>query len=57
MTDLDLLIAGAMVSFITAAGAYIAIRRRANESPVSAYEHRDLGQAAPAANQPRIELR
>jgi hypothetical protein len=38
MTDLDLLIAGALVSFLAVAGAYVAIRRRANETPVSAYQ-------------------
>lgn len=37
MNDLDLLIAGAMVSFLSVAGAYIAIRHRANEEPVSSY--------------------
>ena len=38
MTDLDLLIAGAMVAFLSVAGAYVAIRRRANESPVDSYD-------------------
>ena len=38
MTDLDLLITGAMVTFLTAAGAYIAIRHRANETPVDSYK-------------------
>jgi hypothetical protein len=38
MTDLDLLVAGAMVSFLSAAGAYVAIRRRADESPVGSYD-------------------
>jgi hypothetical protein len=37
MNDLDLLIAGAMVSFLSVAGAYIAIRHRANETPVNSY--------------------
>lgn len=37
MTDLDLLVAGAMVSFLAMAGAYIAVRRRANEAPVHSY--------------------
>jgi len=37
MNDLDLLIAGAMVSFLSVAGAYIAIRHRANEDPVRSY--------------------
>jgi len=56
MTDLDLLVAGAMVSFLTAAGAYIAVRRRANESPVSAYEHQELTRPLPAAVPSKIEL-
>lgn len=38
MTDLDLLVAGAMVTFLSVAGAYIAMRRRANESPVGSYD-------------------
>jgi hypothetical protein len=38
MTDLDLLVAGAMVTFLSAAGAYIAMRRRADESPVDSYD-------------------
>lgn len=37
MNDLDLLIAGAMFSFLSVAGAYIAIRHRANEAPVRSY--------------------
>ncbi len=37
MNDLDLLIAGAMVSFLSVAGAYIAVRHRANETPVTSY--------------------
>ena len=38
MTDLDLLVAGAMVTFLSAAGAYVAMRRRADESPVGSYD-------------------
>jgi hypothetical protein len=41
MTDLDLLIAGAMVTFLAVAGAYVAIRHRANESPVDSYTQPD----------------
>jgi hypothetical protein len=37
MTDLDLLVAGAVVTFLAVAGAYIAIRHRANETPVDSY--------------------
>jgi hypothetical protein len=38
MTDLDLLVAGAMVTFLSVAGAYVSMRRRANESPVGSYD-------------------
>lgn len=38
MTDLELLIVGAMVTFISVAGAYIAIRHRANDEPVDSYK-------------------
>lgn len=38
MNDLDLLVAGAMVTFLCVAGAYVAMRHRANESPVDSYE-------------------
>lgn len=38
MTDLELLITGAMVTFIAFAGAYVAIRHRANETPVDSYK-------------------
>ncbi len=37
MNDLDLLVAGAMVSFLSVAGAYIAVRHRANDAPVDSY--------------------
>ena len=45
MTDLDLLVAGALVSFLSAAGAYIAVRHRATELPASAYHEQDHGPA------------
>lgn len=50
MTDLDLLVVGALVSFLSVAGAYVAIRRRANDTPVSSYEREDVRYpvAAPA---------
>ncbi len=41
MTDLELLIIGALVSFLSVAGAYVAIRRRANDMPVRSYERDD----------------
>jgi hypothetical protein len=37
MNDLDLLVAGAVVTFTAVAGAYVAIRHRANEAPVDNY--------------------
>ena len=49
MTDLDLLMAGVMVTFLSVAGAYVAMRRRANESPVDSYnsprEHEPVRQS------------
>lgn len=38
MTDLELLITGVVVTFIAVAGAYVAIRHRANETPVDSYK-------------------
>jgi hypothetical protein len=38
MSDLDLLVAGAMVTFLAVAGAYVAIRNRANETPVDSFQ-------------------
>lgn len=53
MTDLDLLVAGAMVTFLSVAGAYVAVRHRANESPVESFKPaRENGQA-PAPTRPR----
>ena len=52
MNDLDLLVAGAMVSFLSVAGAYIAVRHRANESPVSSYGPE--GQAPNSPTAPHI---
>jgi hypothetical protein len=46
VTDLELLIAGAVVSFLSVAGAYVSIRRRANDAPVDSYE--DYASAAEA---------
>jgi hypothetical protein len=50
MTDLDLLVAGAMVSFLAFAGAYVAIRHRANESPAGDSRSQEL-QSRPASSQ------
>jgi len=49
MNDLDLLVAGAMVSFLSVAGAYIAVRHRANESPVNSYVLRGQEPGSPTA--------
>jgi len=49
MNDLDLMVAGAMVSFLSVAGAYIAVRHRANESPVSSYAPQGQELSSPTA--------
>jgi hypothetical protein len=41
VTDLELLIIGATVTFIAVSGAYVAIRHRANELPVDSYKRAD----------------
>jgi hypothetical protein len=41
MTDLDLLIIGAIATFLASAGAYVAIRHRANEAPADFVEERE----------------
>lgn len=38
MTDLELMITGAVVTFIAVSGAYVAMRHRANEAPVDSYK-------------------
>ena len=53
MNDLDLLIAGAMVSFLSVAGAYIAIRHRANEEPVRSYHPPEERPSAEGRTQPQ----
>lgn len=47
MNDLDLLVAGAMVSFLSVAGAYVAVRQRANEFPVESYHRPETESPAP----------
>jgi hypothetical protein len=54
MNDLDLLVAGAMVSFLSVAGAYIAIRQRANETPVSSYSPSDPKSPSSAAAKQKL---
>lgn len=56
MNDLDLLIAGAMVSFLSVAGAYIAIRHRANETPVNSYHPPEERPGPPVRTQPQETL-
>ncbi len=51
MNDLDLMVAGAMVSFLSVAGAYIAVRHRANESPVTSYAPQGQELSSPTAPQ------
>lgn len=48
MTDLELLVVGAVVSFLAVAGAYVAIRRRANDTPVRSYRAEDARYPAAA---------
>lgn len=38
LTDLDLMVAGIVVTFIAVSGAYVNIRRRANRNPVDSYD-------------------
>ena len=54
MNDLDLLVAGAMVSFLSVAGAYIAIRNRANETPVPSYSPSDSSYGSSAAAKQKL---
>lgn len=58
MTDLELLITGAMVTFIAVAGAYVAIRHRANETPVRSFKPQEsTPEPLPSVIRPRIESR
>lgn len=57
MTDLELLIMGAMVTFIAVAGAYVAIRNRANESPVRSYKPVENEEPNPTVIRPQIHPR
>ena len=53
MSDLDLLVAGAMVTFLAVAGAYVAIRNRANETPVDSFQPGDKELSKPAVVPPQ----
>ena len=57
MTDLELLITGAMVTFIAVAGAYVAIRHRANETPVESYDRSQDAERNPTVIRPQIHSR
>jgi len=57
MNDLELLMAGAMVSFLAFAGAYVVIRHRANETPVDSFKPSDAESANPTAVRPQMEPR
>ncbi|MGB5703341.1 MAG: hypothetical protein WBM48_11050 [Polyangiales bacterium] len=55
MSDLDLLVAGALVTFLAVAGAYIAIRHRANETPVDSFKPESDALSKPAVIQPQVD--
>jgi high-affinity Fe2+/Pb2+ permease len=57
MSDLELLMAGAVVSFLALAGAYVAIRHRANETPVDSFKPSDPESPNAAAVRPQMEPR
>ena len=57
MTDLDLLVIGALVSFLAAAGAYVAVRRRANDSPVHSFAPVEEASPAPVVRPQAADLR
>lgn len=57
MSDLELLMAGAVVSFLAFAGAYVAIRHRANETPVDSFKPSDADSANPVAVRPQMDPR
>jgi hypothetical protein len=44
------MVVGAMVTFLSVAGAYVNIRRRANQSPVESYDHPDDRSEAAASS-------
>ncbi len=57
MNDLDLLVAGALVTFLSVAGAYVAMRHRANESPVDSYHPPVTSDQATSAVPPSAKTR
>lgn len=57
MSDLELLIVGAMVSFLAAAGAYVAMRHRANEEPVDSFKRSEQTADTQGAVRPQADMR
>lgn len=57
MSDLDLLVAGVVVSFLALAGAYVAIRHRANETPVESFKTADDGRQARSMVSRQVDAR
>ena len=57
MSDLDLLVAGVVVSFLALAGAYVAIRHRANETPVESFKAANDGRQAPSMVSRQVDAR
>mgnify|MGYP001551762932 CR=1 FL=1 len=57
MTDLDLLVAGVVVTFLALTGAYVAIRHRANETPVESFKSSNDSRPVGAVIQPQADAR
>lgn len=57
MTDLDVIVAGALVTFLSVAGAYVSIRHRANEMPVESFKPADRDPAASKVIRPQTDAR
>lgn len=57
MTDLELLMVGVVVTFVALSGAYVAIRHRANETPVRSFKPTSEDLATRQVIQPRTESR
>lgn len=57
MTDLELLVAGAMVTFLATAGAYVSIRHRANDDPVRSYKHSEESIATSGTAESAVDAR
>jgi hypothetical protein len=57
MTDLEVLVAGALVTFLSVAGAYVAIRHRANETPVESFKPAERERVATNVSRPQVDAR